>query len=240
MHILVTNDDSISATGLEALISYCGRFGQVTAVVPAQQQSGKSHGIELHRPFRVERREDLAGWPVWTVDSTPADCVRFAVSGLGLQPDLVISGINKGYNVGKDIPYSGTAGAAYEAVSRGIPAVALSVRPDYYEKAEGHLEQIRMFFAENRLMEQHCLYNVNIPPEPKGIRITRQGGDFISDQFRQREDGLWEPVAQYLYQNREDLSLDTDCVMHGYISVLPLSTDRTDREVFARLTTVGV
>ena len=235
MHILVTNDDSVSASGLEALISYCSGFGQVTAVVPACQQSGKSHGIELHRPFRVERHGDLAGCPVWTVDSTPADCVRFAVNGLGLSFDLAVSGINKGYNIGKDIPYSGTAGAAYEAYARGIPAIALSARPDCYDTAHLELPGLTAFFRRRRLMEVHSLYNVNIPPEPKGIRVTRQGGEFISDKFRRREDGLWEPEARYLYQDREDLTLDTDCVMHGWISVLPLTPERTERGVFEAL-----
>lgn len=239
MHILVTNDDSISASTLEALISYCGRFGRVSAVVPAVQQSGKSHSIELHRPFRVERQPDIAGWPVWTVDATPADCVRFALSGLGLQPDLVVSGINKGYNIGKDIPYSGTAGAAYEAVARGIPAIALSARPDYCDRAPEHLEEIAAYFRERKLMALHSLYNVNIPPDPKGIRITRQGGDFISDDFVRREDGLYQPSAKYLYKNQNDLTLDTDCVMAGYISVLPLDTDRTDRDIFEKLTNGG-
>lgn len=235
MHILVTNDDSISATGLEVLIDYCRQFGQVTAVVPAVQQSGKSHGIELHRPFRVERQADLAGCPVWTVDSTPADCVRFAVNGLGLRFDLAVSGINNGYNIGKDIPYSGTAGAAYEAFARGVPAVALSARPDCYDVAHLQLPAITDFFRERRLLEVHSLYNINIPPNPKGIRITRQGGEFISDKFRKREDGLWEPEPLYLYRNRDDLTLDTDCVMHGWISVLPLTPDRTDREVYRQV-----
>ena len=131
MRILVTNDDSVSASGLLPLVRFCQTLGDVTVVVPKFEQSGKSHGIELHKSFeckQVQLAEDLT---VWTVDSTPADCVRFAILGLKLQFDLVISGINRGFNIGADQIYSGTVGAACEAIALGVPAVALSTSPAY-------------------------------------------------------------------------------------------------------------
>ena len=94
MRILITNDDSVSASQLLPLIQWCSKHGDVTTVVPKFEQSGKSHGIELHKPFAVEEVELAPGIRVWTVDSTPADCVRFALLGLKQEFDLVISGIN--------------------------------------------------------------------------------------------------------------------------------------------------
>ena len=142
MRILVTNDDSISAPVLPELVRWAQKLGEVTVVVPKYQQSGKSHGIELHEPYEVVQAEDIHGATVYTVDSTPADCVRFALMGLKLQFDLVISGINKGYNMGKDIMYSGTVAAISEAVAQGIPGIALSTSVPYYPHAHEHLQEI--------------------------------------------------------------------------------------------------
>ena len=120
MRILITNDDSVSASQLIPLIRFCQGLGEVTTVVPKYEQSGKSHSIELHKPFEVKHIELEPGLWVYTVDSSPADCVRYAVLGMEKEFDLVISGINRGYNMGGDIMYSGTAGAVFEAVSLGM------------------------------------------------------------------------------------------------------------------------
>ena len=111
MRILLTNDDSVSASGLLPLIRWCQTLGEVTVAVPKFEQSGKSHGIELHEPYEAVEVELEPGLKVWTVDSTPADCVRFAVLGLRKEFDLCISGINRGFNIGTDLIYSGTVGA---------------------------------------------------------------------------------------------------------------------------------
>ena len=103
MRILITNDDGVEAAQLVNLIKWCRRLGDVTVFVPKFEQSGKSHGFEIKKPFEVKQVELEDGVTVWTVDSTPADCVRYAVMGMNMKFDLVISGINRGYNVGKDI-----------------------------------------------------------------------------------------------------------------------------------------
>ena len=131
MRILITNDDGIHAAQLLPLIRWCRKIGDVTTVVPKVEQSGKSHGIEIHKPFEARQVEPEPGVTVWAVDSTPADCVRFAVLGLKLEFDLVISGINRGLNIGADMMYSGTVGAACEAVNLGLKAIALSTPPQY-------------------------------------------------------------------------------------------------------------
>ena len=234
MRILITNDDSVSATQLLPLIRWCQKLGEITVVVPKIEQSGKSHGIEIREPFMVHR-EKLEDVSVYAVESTPADCVRYAVLALGMEFDLVISGINRGFNVGADMMYSGTVAAICEAANLGIPAIALSTTPGYYEHAVTHLDQVAAFVRDNRLMDAHKLYNINIPPKPKAIRITRQGGPYYSDDFELFEDGMCKPNGVCVYKATGDLSVDTDAVVNGYISITPLTINMTDLELFHKL-----
>ena len=236
MRILITNDDSISATQLAPLIRWCQKLGDVTTVVPAVEQSGKSHGIQLMHAFQAEKRMLAPDLEVWAVDSTPADCVRFAVMGLHMTFDLVISGINRGCNMGLDVMYSGTVAAIYEAAALGIPAIALSAPFGYYEQAANHLDEIWAYFQERKLLEKHSLYNVNIPADPKGFRITRQGGPYYTDDFEPRENNLYMPVGRCIHENTGDLTIDTDCVVSGYISITPMTLARTDMKVYEALT----
>ncbi len=235
MRILITNDDSISASQLVNLITWCQKLGQVTVVVPEFEQSGKSHGIELHKPFRAAQTELLPGVEVWTVDSTPADCVRFAVLGLKRQFDLVISGINRGYNMGTDMLYSGTVAGLAEAGILEIPAIALSTSVPEYAQAAQHLDAVWAYITEHRLLEKHSLYNINIPPDPKGIRITRQGGPYYSDDFVLQQDDLYMPKGILVYENKGNMELDTDCVHAGYISIMPMTITKTDLSVYDEL-----
>lgn len=234
MRILITNDDSVTATQLLPLIRWCQKLGQVTVVVPKIEQSGKSHGIEIREPFRVQEMmlEDV---PVYAVESTPADCVRYAVVARGMKFDLVISGINRGFNVGADMMYSGTVAAVCEAANLGLPAIALSTTPGYYEKAAAHLDLVKEYFDRYQLMDAHSLYNVNIPPQPKGVKITRQGGPYYSDDFDLREDGMCVPNGVCVYKPTGDLSVDTDAVVEGYISITPLTINMTDLVLFNKL-----
>ncbi len=232
MRILITNDDGVGASQLVPLIRLCRRIGEVTAVVPKYQQSGKSHGIELHRPFEVKEVSLASDVSVTTVDSTPADCVRFAVLGQKKQFDLVISGINIGLNIGSDIMYSGTVGAAFEAASLGINTLAISTSPDYYEYAIEHLPRV-FSFAEDFDLFSHCsIYNVNIPKDAKDILFTRQGGPYYSDDFIYAGNDMYSPRGKCVYESRNDLSYDTDAVMNGYISVMPLTCNRTDMDTY--------
>ena len=235
MRILITNDDSISAAQLLPLVKWCQKLGEVTVIVPKYEQSGKSQGIELHKPFEVKEIELAPGIPAYTVDSTPADCIRFAVFGMKQHFDLVISGINRGFNMGGDIMYSGTAGAVFEAVSLGLKAIAISTSPQFYDRAIEPLDQVLAFFREHKLMELNDLYNVNIVPDAKGIRITRQGGHFYSDDFIHEGNDMYMPHGKCVYKDSNDLTLDTDCVMHGYISIMPLTINRADMNVYRQL-----
>lgn len=235
MKILVVNDDSISAAQLVPLIKWCQKLGEVTAVVPKYEQSGKSQSIELHKAFEIKKLELEPGITVYRVDSSPADCVRFAILGMKQKFDLVISGINRGFNMGRDIMYSGTAGAVFEAVSLGTKAVAISTGPEFYDRAVEPLDQVLEFFQKHKLMEKCDLYNVNVVPNAKGIRITRQGGHFYSDDFIHEGNDMYMPHGKCVYADQNDLSLDTDCIMNGYISIMPLTIDRADPAVLEQL-----
>lgn len=234
MRILITNDDGIGASQLPNLIRWCEKLGEVTVVVPKQEQSGKSHSIELHKPYEC-RQTELEGFKVWTVDSTPADCIRFAVIGLKKEFDLCISGINRGFNLGTDVVYSGTVGAASEAVALGLPAVALSTNPENYEQAYTQLDRIFDFIFENRLLDLCTLYNVNIPENPLGIRITRQGSAYYSDDYRCVGDGLYTACGKCVHSDNGDTTLDTNTTLNRYISISPLTIDKTNHTVFKTL-----
>ncbi len=237
MKILITNDDGIGAAGLLPLARWASRLGEVTVIAPKLEQSGKSHGIEIHRPFEVRRVELAPDIAAYALDSTPADCVRFAVLGLKEKFDLVISGINRGLNVGQDIIYSGTVAAIFEARALGIPAIALSTSPDYYyEQALSHLDEVYDYVTDHKLLDICPLYNINIPSNPVGFRITRQGGPYYSDRFEDIGNDLYMPHGIDIFRESGTDLLDTDAVLvHHLISITPLQIDRTHHETYHRL-----
>ncbi len=239
MRILLTNDDGVGASQLLPMIQWCQTLGEVTTVVPKYEQSGKSHGIEIHKAFEAKQVELAPGITVWAVDSTPADCVRFAILGLKLEFDLVISGINRGLNVGADIMYSGTVSATCEAVNLGVRAIAVSTTPQYYDRAVGHLDYVYGYLQEHGLLNLHSLYNINIPPEPKGVKITRQGGPYYSDDFRAEENNMYLPCGKAVWVDQSDDTLDTDATLHGYITITPLTVNRTHLDVYQQLSAMN-
>ena len=239
MRILVTNDDGLHAAGLPHLVRFCQQLGEVTTIVPLVEQSGKSHGIELKKPFLVQEVELEPGIMAYAVDSTPADCVRYGVLARGMKFDLVISGINRGYNLGVDSLYSGTVAAAREAALLGIPAIALSTNLGYYDRVHEQLPRVFDFIRKQELLGCHGLYNINIPENPKGFRFTRQGGPYYSDDFQLSDDGMCTPNGVCVHQNAGDLTVDTDATVSGYISVLPMTADITNRDVYRQLQSRG-
>lgn len=238
MRILITNDDGLQAAQLVPLIQWCRKLGEVTVVVPKVEQSGKSHSFEIHRPFEAKQVDLCRGVPVWSVDSTPADCVRFAVLGMGMKFDLVISGVNRGLNMGSDIMYSGTVAAASEAVNLGMLAVAVSTPPENYENATAELDHVLAFFRKHDLFSRNRLWNVNIPANPRGFRFTRQGGPYYSDDFPHIGDDLYRPCGKPVWEDSQDDTLDTDATLHGYITVTPLTIDRTNQSLFQTLSSI--
>lgn len=236
MRILITNDDGVHAEGLPHLIRWCREhLGEVTVVVPKVEQSGKSHGIELLRPYEAVQVELAPDITVWTVDSTPADCVRFALIGLGEQFDLCISGINRGLNIGTDMVYSGTVGAALEASALGLKAVALSTCPEYYDRAHLHLERVFNFVFGHKLLDVCDVYNINIPANPDQLRVTRQGGPYYGDDYKNVGGNLYQACGKVVYVDDGDPTLDTNTALGGHISVCPLTLIKTHLAAFEAL-----
>jgi 5'-nucleotidase len=236
MRILITNDDGIYASGMLPLVQWATKLGEVTVVAPKVEQSGKSHGIEIHKAFEVKQIDLLEGVCAYAVDSTPADCVRFAVLGMKKEFDLVISGINRGLNIGQDIMYSGTVGAVFEAAAMGIKAMAVSTEPKFYDRAAGQMDRVWAYMTENKLFDIHPIYNVNFTAKAGPVRITCQGGPYYSDEFKPQENDMFLPCGKDVFKACGNMDLDTDAVLSGgYTTIMPLSLSRADRNVFAKL-----
>ena len=147
----------------------------------------------------------------------------------------MISGINRGFNMGSDMLYSGTMAAASEAVLLGVKAIALSTSPAYYDQAVNHLDQVFDYIREHKLLEIHGAYNINIPPQAQEFRITRQGGPYYSDDFIHQGDDMYMPKGKCVYEDTGDLGVDSNAVMSGYISIMPMTVDRTDYRILEQL-----
>ena len=235
MRILITNDDGIYAEGIALLAEWARTKGEVTVVAPKVEQSGKSHAIDFTRPIEIKKVELMDGVRAYSMDSSPADCIRFAVLGMKEKYDLILSGINRGFNLGKDIVYSGTAGAIFEGGRLGIPGIAFSTDPTTLDGARAHLERAYNFIMDNNLLEESMLYNVNMPNAHGKIRITRQGGVYFHDEFTYLGDDMWEQGGYIIQENEGDPTLDTDSVRDGFVSITPLVSGRTNHPAFEKI-----
>ena len=235
MRILITNDDGIGAPCLPHLAAFAKSLGEVVVVAPKVEQSGKSHAIDFTRPIEIKQVDLMDGVRAFSMDSTPADCIRFAEFGLKEKFDIIFSGVNRGFNLGKDIVYSGTCGAIFEGGRLGIPGIAFSTDPTTFEGAEKYLEKAYNFIMENRLLDKNPLYNVNIPNSQGEIRITRQGGIYFCDEFTYLGDDIWEQGGYIVSENEGDPTIDTDSVRDGFISITPLIFGRTNMPVFEEI-----
>lgn len=237
MRICVTNDDGIHSEGLHRLVTWAQRLGDVYVFAPKVEQSAKSHAVEIRKAFEAKPAEVPGAVKAWAVDSTPADCVRFAVLGQHERFDLVISGVNKGLNIGQDIMYSGTCSAAMEAAGLGINALALSTEPESFDDVFAQMDRVWDYIAANELYSKAKLWNVNVPLNTTGeIRITRQGGPYYSDDFIPEANDMYRPMGKDVFAATEGSDFDTDCVLkHRCISLMPLTIDRTDWNAYQAL-----
>jgi 5'-nucleotidase len=236
MRILVSNDDGYLAPGLAALTDAMRPLGDVTVVAPEQNHSGASNSLTLNRPLSVQR----AANGFFFVNGTPTDCVHIALTGLlGWRPDLIVSGINNGQNMGEDTIYSGTVAAAMEGYMLGIPSIAFS----HVDKGHAELESAAAIAAE--IVERYArsslsgpfLLNVNIPNRPRaamrGIVATRLGKRRPSEPAICAEN----PRGETIYWigaagGAKDAGPGTDfhAIAEGYVSVTPLQIDLTHTE----------
>lgn len=237
MRILITNDDGINSPSLHKLALWANTFAEVTVVAPKVEQSGKSQAIDIINAIEVVRVDFEENIEAYAVNSTPADCVRFGTVGLHREYDLVISGINRGYNMGKDIIYSGTVGAIFEAYGQGCKAMAISTDFTSFDTAVANLDLVYNYIMDSKLFDLCDLYNVNIPTEVKGsILITRQGKACYSDEFVLVGENMYKQRGEFIPECCNDLCFDTNAIKNGYISICPMTTERTDLRAFGALT----
>jgi len=230
--ILVTNDDGIHSEGIVALANALEALGDVTVVAPAHEMSAASHSLTLTRPLRLDRIDDRH----FSVDGTPTDCVTLAMNHIlkDAAPDLVVSGINKGGNLGEDVSYSGTVAGALEAAIYGLPGIAVSlvqrIQFDFQYAAEFACEIARSVLNDG--LPRGTLLNVNVPPGPvRGARVTRQGTKVLRPSIiegtdpRQRK-YYWIGEEAFTWNDEE--GTDYEALRLGLVSITPLRNDLTD------------
>ena len=245
MNILVSNDDGIQAEGLRVLTAALAAVpgNQVYVSAPDGQRSACGHGISMLEVLKIYRREVPGAVWARSVSGTPADCVKFGIKHLkkemGVDIDVVFSGINHGGNIGSDVHYSGTVSAAAEGILCGVPAVAVSVgthtpTDEMLENCTKLIQDISIKAVPN--LDRKTLLNVNFPPvkpdEIRGLRVTRLGPREYNENF----EVLKNPRGQeYCWYSGEivrfeglDEDTDTEAQQEGYISITPLQLDMTD------------
>ena len=238
-HILITNDDGVHSEGIRVLLDALGTLGECTIVAPIQEASAIGHALTLRRPLRV----DTIAPRVFAVDGTPTDCVNIAITQiLKAKPDLIVSGINKGWNLGDDVTYSGTVSGALEGALLGIPSIAVSTQRVRDECEFGPATSAAVLAAGavlERGLPKFTLLNINVPMgRNKGFRVTVQARrnhvTVVSERMDPRhrayywiEEGQnnWEPHDRSDYQAVKD----------GYISLTPLQPDMTAHDALGYL-----
>jgi 5'-nucleotidase len=245
-HILITNDDGIDSDALPPLAEALARIGDVDIIVPERNWSGASHSITLFRPLRVRPTKLRSGHPAYMTDGSPRDCVRLAVLGfLRHRPDIVVSGINRGANMGDDITYSGTVAAAMEGLLSNIPSIAISIGAFGADIDFSPAASFAALLARNILdrgFAPDSLLNVNVPALPRdqiaGVEVTRLGKRTYRDQLVERLDPYGNPYywvgGPAVSEEAED-GTDVAALRAGKISVTPIALDLTNHTLLEEL-----
>lgn len=248
--ILVTNDDGIDSEGIRTLAEALNSVGSVYIFAPDQEKSAVSHSVTLHRPLRLLKKSER----IFAINGTPADCVNLGIHYLGRKPDILVSGINQGENLGDDITYSGTVFGAVEGAIQGIKSFAISqARPDSgsnphnpeawdFRLAGRVAGKIARKVLEQDILPSGALLNINVPAlkeeQVKGFRITSQGKKNYQGLVVEKTDprGIKYYWIGANGHGQVDLEgSDIQAVHHGYISITPLTIDLTHYEVFEKL-----
>jgi len=237
--LLVTNDDGYHSEGIHVLVDALEGVGEVWVVAPDRENSAASHSLTLSRPLRLKKLAERR----FVVDGTPTDAVTLGIGRVlaGRTPDLVVSGINFGANMGDDVHYSGTVAAAFEAVILGVPAIAVSqvLGEGFTFVHAARLARVLALRVLERGLPPGTLLNVNVPPvQPRGVRFTRTGQrrytEAVVEQLDPRGrpcywigggEPVWEPIP----------GTDFNEVHAGFVSITPLQLDMTEHSLLARL-----
>lgn len=245
MLILVTNDDGVHSPGILVLAEHLAALGEVVVVAPDRERSAVSHALTLQAPLRAD--ELRPGF--FAIDGTPTDCVNLAIHGLlDRKPDLVVSGINRGGNMGDDLTYSGTVAAAMEATLMGVPALAFSLEAERFLAEDFAVAATVAVDLAQRVLESglpaETFLNINVPRGfPSGMRLTRQGKRRFSDQIEKKSDPrgrnyYWLGAGQVCFEALE--GTDFHAVSQGYVSITPLHLDLTNYHSLAELAAWGI
>ena len=245
--ILITNDDGYDAVGLKALIEALTSIAKITVVAPARNKSACGHSLTLDKPLRMVSVSD----DFYKIDDgTPTDCIYISISNLfkeGYKPDLVISGINIGANMGEDITYSGTAAGAMEAVIHGIPSIAISqvcvdncqdIKNGWdFELAKKTIYELALKILNGNFpLDERKFLNVNIPPikasDCKGIKVTKAGfREYGNDTHRhlnpRGEEYYWIGLHPLIWKSSENKDCDFEAIKANYVSITPIMLDMT-------------
>jgi len=237
IRILVTNDDGYRSEGIQALAAALRGIGDVTIVAPVDEKSAIGHALTLRHPLRLERIGD----GIYGVDGTPTDCVNIAITQVfkGL-PDFVVSGINKGYNLGDDVTYSGTVSGALEGALLGVPSIAISLRSTRGDYDFSHAARAAATLADamlKRPLPVRTFLNINVPKgAPKGYRVTVQAKRNHVTSVAERHDPKGRPYY-WIEEGQNDWEphdrSDYQAVRDGYVSVTPLQPDLTAHDALA-------
>lgn len=253
--ILLTNDDGFDAVGLKALIEALKPIAKIVVVAPARNKSACGHSLTLDRPLKLDCVED----DFYRVDDgTPTDCIFISINNLfkeGYKPDLVISGINIGANMGEDITYSGTAAGAMEAVLQGVPAIAISqvckdnckdIKNGWdFALARETITKLAKKILDNEFpLEERKFLNVNIPPiqpsQCQGMKITQVGyREYGNDTHRhlnpRGEEYYWIGLHPLIWQESTDKSCDFEAIKANYVSITPIQLNLTSYDDIDKL-----
>ncbi|MGD2168998.1 MAG: 5'/3'-nucleotidase SurE [Chlamydiota bacterium] len=239
--ILLTNDDGIYAPGLRSLYESVKDFGEVSIIAPTSEKSGSGLGQSLNKPLKIHEIPWDGSAKAWAINGTPTDCMKLGFNVLLKQkPDIVLSGINRGSNAGRNILYSGTVGGVIEGVHKDVPGIAFSCY-DYelpnYEVCAKFIPQILKYFLQNGI-PQGSLINVNFPPgdldKVKGLRLARQGKGYWAENPDQRK----HPTGSHYYywlggkwhEFEEHPESDVLLLGEGFITVVPIYINELTHE----------
>ncbi len=245
MNILVTNDDGLFAPGLRALVEALLPLGTVWVVAPEREQSAAGHAITLHKPLRMDPVQlNGLGVEAYSSNGTPADCVILGCLTAATRPDLVVSGINKGANLGEEVLYSGTVSAAMEAALQGLRAMAVSICSYDTEDFSAPARAAVLLAGPvlEAVLPDDCFLNVNVPAVPwnelTGVEITHLGRRAYINAVDRREDPRGRPYYWFTGEPRESRSgagTDIGAVNAGRVSITPVHFDLTSHETGPRL-----
>lgn len=228
MKILITNDDGIMSEGIKILVELAKKYGEVFVVAPFTNQSATSHRINISGGFKAEEYFGFEGVKAYKVDSTPADCIRYAEYYLKLPFDIVFSGINQGFNLGFDMLYSGTVAGATESAYYGKKGIAFSTYYGNFNGAVKDFDKVMKFLLIDEVWNSSRLFNVNFPEKSRGIKLTIQGDTHFETTFMDNDGLFYQKGSPHFEKDELNLESDVSAIINNYISVTPIVADKTN------------